>query len=249
MLRSHRRFAGAISSVMFRGVDHVDRSDHGRLLQGAVQLDGLGECHNPTLAGASRDRSRSTSRLLNAAVGRDSYETVTQTAFWHRPNDTCTTLEGLRRRPANRTRLSEVTWRWRHRFNTLAHPQAVAVDIDVDLGSPSRSVVLEALTLYTPAAFNTFHVIGRRLIPDAEVAASPGERPEPRVLSTVDGRYAVALFTGDAGAGLGRFVYPGASKLNVVFRPQGVSSGVLQTRCGWAIGTRDEVADAVRRAL
>lgn len=249
VLRSERRFAGAITSLRFRGVEHVDAADHGRLFQTAVQFGGLGECLNPTQAGASRDRSRSTSRLLSATVAADVWETTTQAAFWHRPSDRCTTLEGVRRRPANRTRLSEALIGVRHRFGSPVHPHAVETEVTITLSEAEPQVVVEALTLYAPAAFDTFHAVApRRLIPDYEAVARPGERPEPRIVSTSDGAHAVSLFSRDGAAGHGRWRFPTVGKLNLVFRPGRLEAGSHVWRCGWAVGTREEVAAAVRAA-
>ena len=247
-LRSERRFAGAISSLRYRGVEYVDANDHGRLFQGAVQFGGLGECFNPTLAGASRDRSRSTSRLLDAEVGGDLWATTTQMAYWNRPGDVCTTPRGLRRRPANRVRLSDVLYTQRHRFGALAAANAVEAEIAVSLASPAERVVIEALTIYTPALFDTVHRLNDGgLALDEVVATSPGERPEPRILSTADGTHAVSLISLQGPAGHGRWRFATSSKLNLVFRPSGsLPPGHHRFRCAWAIGTREEVAAALR---
>src|SRR4051812_29750731 len=61
VVSTSNRNAGAISSVVYRGIEHIDQTDHGRELQSAVQFDGLGECWNPTEAGSAADGSGSTS--------------------------------------------------------------------------------------------------------------------------------------------------------------------------------------------
>jgi hypothetical protein len=69
VLRTSARYAGAVASLTFRGVEYIDIKDHGRQMQSASSVDSLGECYNPTEAGNRADRGRSTSRLLNATSG------------------------------------------------------------------------------------------------------------------------------------------------------------------------------------
>ena len=39
-IRSEPKFAGAISSLTYRGQEYVNSTDHGRLMQGAIAYDG-----------------------------------------------------------------------------------------------------------------------------------------------------------------------------------------------------------------
>jgi hypothetical protein len=95
VLRSNAGFAGAVSSLRFRGVEHLDAADHGRLLQGAISFDAHGECLNPTQAGSSSDKpGRSTSRLLSASLGPTGYRTITRMAYWLRPRQSCGAIRG-----------------------------------------------------------------------------------------------------------------------------------------------------------
>ena len=52
ILTTSAQYGGALSSLVFRGKEHLDRHDHGRLLQSAASFDGYGECYNPTEGGA-----------------------------------------------------------------------------------------------------------------------------------------------------------------------------------------------------
>lgn len=73
-------FAGAIGSIVFRGKQFVNAHDHGRLFQTAMQVDGYGECNNPTEAGSASGVS---SRLMGSApVGAYGFATQVQAANW-----------------------------------------------------------------------------------------------------------------------------------------------------------------------
>ena len=229
LLRSAPAFAGAVSSIQFRGVEHLDASDHGRLLQGAISFDGRGECLNPTQAGASSDGPRrTTSRLLSASAGPAGYVTRTRMAFWLRPGQSCTGEDGRPRAAANRARLSDVIYSQHLTPNWRGQPHAVHHAISFTTAVPRRTAVVEALTVYAPARFSVFHTFdGQRLVPDPDVAARPGEQPRAVALSTPDGRHAIGFIAarsrteGEAPARYGRFTYGHTHKLNVVFRPAG----------------------------
>lgn len=245
VLRSDARFAGAISSLRFRGVEHLDASDHGRLLQGAISFEAEGECLNPTQAGASSDRGRSTSRLEAASASPAAYATVTRMAYWLRPGQSCTRSSGERRPAVNRARLSDVSYAqrltpgWRGRANAIHHA------ITVTTAAPREYAVVEALTAYTPPQFNTvllYDAERDRLEPDPHVLANPGEQGRPVVLATADGGSALAFFSPDPAGRYGRFLFPGTSKINVVFRPRGVyAPGPHAYEVVTVIGTSDEV--------
>ena len=58
MLRSESRYAGAISSLQWKGREFINTGpsgSKGRLLQYAYQINGQGECYNPTEAGSRHD--------------------------------------------------------------------------------------------------------------------------------------------------------------------------------------------------
>lgn len=251
-LRSGPGFAGAVSSLTFRGVEFLDSADHGRLLQGAISFDGRGECLNPTQAGASSDgRHRSTSRLLTAEAGPSAWRTSTRMAYWLRPGQTCTGPDGPE--PAdNETRLSDVV-----HDQTLApgwggQPHAIGHAITFTTTMPRTSAVVEALTAYVPARFSavlTFDPASGRLAADPAARAGPGEQDHVVALATPDGRSAIALWSPDPGARFGRFVFADSGKLNVVFRPEGpYPAGRHAYRAVTVVGTRAEV-EATLRAL
>ena len=85
VLQTCSRFSGAVCSISYRGKEHIDTRDHGRLLQSASSFDGYGECYNPTEGGAERDSWSSTSMLKAARAENNQIWTLTDMAFWLRP--------------------------------------------------------------------------------------------------------------------------------------------------------------------
>ena len=251
-LRSEPWFAGAVSSIRFRGVEYVDAADHGRLLQGAIAFDAQLECLNPTLAGASSDaRRRTTSRRLFAEAGDGTYASVTRMAYWLRPAQRCTWPDGRKPAAVNRTRLSDVVYSQRHTFGWAGVPNAVLAEIAYTTGVERRSAVVEALTLYSTDAFVAFHRFDPatgRLTADAVDPMAGTEGPLPVVVSTADGEHAFGLLSLDPGASYGRSVPAGVAKINLVYRPPGpYRAGEHRYRAVWAIGTREEVRAALVR--
>lgn len=239
------KFAGAVSSLKYRGMEYVDAADHGRLFQTAIHFDGLGECLNPTQGGSSSDKRRSTSRLLHALTTADVYAVSTRMAYWLRPGQICTLPERGRVQTANITRRSEVTVDVAHGFGGLPAPAAASSLIRFTSPNLHETAVVEALTIYTPAVFNTFHRYEAGAFTRAEAAA---EQPAPYALATGDGAHAVALFSprGLEPARFGAFTYGGVGKLNAVFRPAGrFIPGAHTFRLAWTVGTLDEVAATI----
>ena len=250
-LRSEPWFAGAVSSLRFRGVEFIDSADHGRLLQGAISFGGLGECLNPTQAGASKDkRGRSSSQLLWGGAQADRYATATRMAYWKRPGEACTPHEQPTRLAANATDTSDVVYAQQFRFGHRGFANAVEAQITFTTPEDQPSAVVEAITAYTPPSFNRFYLFrDGRLTPDATVRRHPGERPDPVVLATADGSSALGFLSlsGDASPGYGRFTFGNTNKINLVYRPRGAyRAGAHTYRMVWIIGTRDEVETTLR---
>jgi hypothetical protein len=92
VLKTRAEFSGAISSLVFRGKEHIDRHDTGRLLQSASQFEGYGECFNPTEGGARGNKENpkgllGSSKLKKAYIGKNQIWTLTDMAFWTPPGE------------------------------------------------------------------------------------------------------------------------------------------------------------------
>jgi len=86
ILQTRAMFAGAVSSLIFRGKEHLDSRDHGRLLQSASSFDGYGECFNPTEGGASHESpNENVSVLKSARVEGNQLWTIVDMGFWLNP--------------------------------------------------------------------------------------------------------------------------------------------------------------------
>jgi hypothetical protein len=254
-MRSEAKFAGAISSLTFRGQEYVNSDDHGRLMQGAIAYNNRFECLNPTQAGGSRDRrniaQRSTSRRLLSYVTRENDVLITtRMAYWLRPSMTCQ-IPGVGRSPVdNRRRLSGDTYKINHRFGLNGHPNLAALDISYDIKEAYQSAVVEALTIYTPLMFDTFHALdptsGAMTLEPTE---TPGETTSPVILSTADGAHAIAFISLQRGATYARFRFPDTNKISLVYRDTDGITGENRYAAAWAIGTREEVATRLREIL
>ncbi len=79
------RNGGAISSVIWKGIEFVNTTDHGREIQTAIQLDGSGEQNNPTEAGSAADSGggTSSSRNLSVTTTSNSITTSNLMAYWY----------------------------------------------------------------------------------------------------------------------------------------------------------------------
>jgi hypothetical protein len=225
------RVAGAIHSVTWGGKEFIDSVDHGRQLQSASNLDAgqapiRAETYNPTEAGSRLDHvgPRSTTRLLEIEAHGNFLRTKSQMAFWLAPG------EKSGAHPArNTTTLSNHLLEKRVTIGWQGHEQIIAYDVvfSVPAGEFHRQAVFESLTGYMPPDFEKFwgyDVRAGRLEP---LTDGPGEQLRPVVLATPDGKFAMGIFSPDAGARYGRFRFARERvvKWNCVFRPPAAKTG------------------------
>ena len=249
VLKSRGDYAGAISSLSYGGREYLDGTEHGYLLQGAVQYDGGAECLNPTQAGSRTDPpGRSSSRLLQAEMGPAIYRTTTQMAYWTPPGRSCTDAAGRRSLSWNDRVLSDAIYSQRLTPNYRGRWNAILDHVTLVTGRRHRQVGFEAVTGYMPTSFDTFYDFDpdtHRLKPDADLLAHSAERPEPLVVATRDGRQAMAVLSLQDGA---TAYYAGfhnlkVSKWSLVFHwPEGLAPGRHVVDSVIIIGARDQVA-------
>lgn len=254
-MRSEPKFAGAISSLVFRGQEYINSDDHGRLMQGAIAFNSRFECLNPTQGGGSRDRrnfdQHSTSKRLESYITLENDVFITtRMAYWLRPGMTCE-IPTIGRTPVdNRVRLSKVIYSVNHRFGLNGHANLASTEITYQIGESYRSAVVEALTIYMPLTFTTFHSVdlatGELTL---EPTLVPDEKQSPIILSTADGAHAFAFLSLQKGATYARFRFPDTNKISLVYREVSPVTETLQYRAAWAIGTREQVAHEVKEIL
>jgi hypothetical protein len=244
-------FAGAISSIEYRGREYLDASDHGREMQGAVQF-GRGECLNPTLAGASRDPpGTTTSVLLRQHADANGYRSLTRMAYWDRPGQACMLGPGRKGRAMEPSSLSDLLYALELSPGYRGRAQAVLARVTVTSTEPRPPATVEALTAYLPKAFDTLLVYrdaAGRFAVDHELEDASGERPTPLIVSTADGSAAMGVLAlgGEGQASYAGYRGPEVSKWSVVFRAPGpFRPGRHAYVCVWAIGTRREVEAAL----
>lgn len=253
------RFAGAISSVTWRGKEFIDAADHGRELQSAASFDNTPaagpETFNPTEAGSRLDGAgmRSTSRLLAGRTAGMVLRTRTQMAFWLAPGELSAGQLARNREPLSRHILEKEV-----RLGAPGLPNVLTytVTFEVPEGEPHATAQFEVLTGYLPAEFARFERFDRTFGFLNSLTDGPGEQADPVVLSTWDGAYAMGIIFTDAsprktmGPSYGRFRFEREKvvKWNCVFRVlDGVPPGPYRFRMYVPIGTRWDVLNAIRK--
>lgn len=250
------RCAGAIHSLTWRGHEFIDSADHGRQLQSASNLDLqtpiTNETYNPTEAGSRRDGDgpTSSSRLLRLRAKGNRLQTSSKMAFWLAPGE----FSGPN--PAkNQNVLSNHLLAKTVTVGVLGRPHLIGYDVTFTLPRDERHdhAVFEALTGYMPAEFRKFwrfDPVAKRLVPLSDV---PGEQPDPVVLATDDGKFAMGIFSPETitkGYGRFRFEAERVVKWNCVFRVDRPKPGAKYTyRHLVAVGTLLDVQNELARLV
>ena len=247
------RFAGAVCSIVYRGREHIDTKDHGRLLQSASSFDDYGECYNATEGGAARDTAKSTSVLKAARVENNHIWTLADMAFWLHP---------LQRYPRGCGNLKQIT----RAVNTVAvsghllekhiivglpgFPNVIEHRVTYYVPTYFSHGVFEASTGYMPKEFSRalyFDPVGGT---ESDPGDRQGEQALPVIIATPDKQYAIAVYSPDLprnGLGYGRFTFPDVVKWNCVFREKDVNPGAYSYRCLLVLGSVAEVQKTLRR--
>jgi hypothetical protein len=253
ILQTSARFAGAVASLRFRGVEYIDIKDHGRQMQSASSFDRLGECYNPTEAGNRDDRGRSTSRLLHAASGRTWLETQTEMAFWLAPGTEYGRACGQRpevRRAANTVERGGHVLRKRISI-VEGVPGLLLYEASYYVPEARSSAVFEATTAYLPKSFSA-HWLLRMETGELLPPLRQGEQELPVIIASADGKQAMGVWSPElpqGGVGYGRFTFPDVEKWNCVFRERDIRAhAVYRYRCLVAVGTLKEVKQTLRLA-
>jgi hypothetical protein len=256
------KYAGAIDSITYRGVQFIDTYDHGRELQSAIDPDSLGECLNPTEAGTRADgRDKPTSSETLLATNRsNTLRTVTRPAFWLSPGEdyghACT---GLRPEHAaqNRTVLSDYRIARTTRFFGPRDPHLLMIEMAFTIPDAHQSLSIEALTGYLPPQFTAFYSYApaTRTLTALRASTADSRSPLPVIVATPDGRNAMGVMSADTGAPSGHGVYyayyyfpgvGGTAKWSCAYDLSAIPArAVLHYACPVAIGTLDEVKRAM----
>jgi hypothetical protein len=252
-LQTSARFAGSVSSIVFRGKQYVDTQDHGRELQSASSFDGLGECFNPTEAGSFADANKQTtsSYLLDAKAGANWLTTKTDMAFWLPPafayKNQCGMNPAVRHAINKDIRGGHILMK-RIELGDAGEPNVVSDHLTYIVPEPHSSATFEAATIYTPVEFS------RRLVlnfstGNVEPTTVVGEQGYPVILATSDGKHAVGIFSSalpQTGLGYGTFGFSDTNKINCVFREYNIFAGQnFRYSCDFVLGTLSEVTASI----
>ncbi|MCA8986299.1 MAG: hypothetical protein KDA78_01570 [Planctomycetaceae bacterium] len=260
-IRTTERLAGAIDSLVWRGKEFINSTDHGRQLQSASNLDWGGpmiaETFNPTEAGSVADGAgeRSSSRLLFHNWSANRLETVTQMAFWLPPGG-----NSLGNPARNTTLLSQHLLSKQVQIGLPNLPQSISYQVQFSLpvSETHRFAQFEALTGYMPPEFTVFEIFDPGQNQVRQLSDGPGEQPFPILFSTTDGQFAMGCFGQAApvdnlvsGPTYGRFRFQQAQvvKWNIVYRyshAEELPSGAYPFRMFVLVGTRDLVIQGLK---
>jgi hypothetical protein len=249
-LETSARFAGSVVSLVFRGKQFVDATDHGRELQSASSFDGFGECFNPTEAGSREDGKKptSTSKVLGANSGPGWIATSTDMAFWLPPAFDYGHQCGMSpntTHAVNKTLTGGHILDKRIEIGDAGEPNVIGDHVTYTVPEAHGSGTFEAATLYTPVDFAKRYVLNFST-GEIEPTALIGEQEYPTILATSDGRYAVGVFSPSLpqkpGKGYGTFNFPDTNKINCVYREAPIAAGQkFSYLCDFVVGTLDEV--------
>lgn len=240
ILTASTQFAGAISSLTWKGMQFINNYDHGRELQSASSFDGLGEAYNPTEGGSENDRRSlySTSVMKSISAMRNILETRTRMAFWRPVDPGAVTL-------SNHVLKKKVTIGFQGIPNVIEHL------ITFQVPEAHTSATFEALTAYMPPNFSTFWTYNPATKTLAPLSDGPGEQRFPVILATPDKNFALGIYSPDAPRyGRWRFEIPGeygnaTNKWNAVFREKNIVPGAYNYRCYSIIGTLSDVTSSM----
>jgi hypothetical protein len=256
------RSAGAITSLSYRGVQYVDDFDHGRLIQSAVTLDGLGECLNPTEAGTNADGSNRTtsSKLLRTSISATAVTTTTRAAYWLTPGENYGQPCGPRtpfREAQNRTVLSNYVISRTLSYYGALIPNLIQAKVTFELPESRAKGIFEALTGYLPPEFDTFlgydlNTGTLKLLPWSRLERIT---TEPIIVARADGSASLGVVSsmieedGPDQSFYAYFYSPGpgpTAKWACVFEKANLAAGSEQVfDCEFAVGSVDEVISAL----
>jgi hypothetical protein len=209
--------AGAVSSLIWNGLEFVNNYDKGRQIQTAVQFDGYAECNNPTEAGSSSDgrRSSSSSRLVGLQKNSpSSLSTKTQMAYWAWNKTTGACVKG--RDPRVNSSVSNTFIEKIITIGALDDPQIIDYSLKIShaSGDATSSIVYEILTGYLTSDFSRFFFVsksnnslneygsaslvdisGNGFPPGSYLGRAQNKKQfDPVIMSTPSGSYAMGVY-------------------------------------------------------
>lgn len=254
ILQTRAIFGGAVSSLKFRGKEHLDSADHGRLLQSASSFDGYGECYNPTEGGAAPySQNQDVSVVKSARVAGNQLWTVVDMGFWLNPGQPYPNGCGIHpeiKQAVNTVATSGHILDKHLTVGLPGFPNVIEHQVTFHVPEYHSSATFEASTAYVPKEFSRalYYDPKRRL--EIDPGIQQGEQSFPVILATPDNRYAIGVYSPELpqnGVGYGRFSFPDVNKWNCVFREINVIAMPYSYRCLIVLGTLKEVENTMRK--
>lgn len=201
-ISSSARFAGAISSLNWNGIEFINQGDHGRELQSAATFDGLGECYNPTEAGSAADATAdtSTSKLLSFNTSVNQLKSSTQMAFWTSVNEAYPVGCGIDTNikiAQNTTNLSQHILTKQVNIGFSGITNVIEYLVTFHVPEHHTSAVFESLTGYLTQDFSSFWTFDPATQSLKSLSYGPGGQNKPIIFSTVNRKYAMGIYSPD----------------------------------------------------
>jgi hypothetical protein len=258
VLRTSANFGGAVYSLVFRGKEHIDSRDHGRLLQSASSFEHYGECFNPTEGGAAFDpRSETSSQFKSGYVKKNQLWTASNMAFWLRPRQTYPKGCGLHKEITQAVNTEVISGHLLEKKITVGladFPNVIEHKVTFHVPNNFSFGMFEVSTGYMPKEFSLalFFDPVKGQESDASHrtdAKNPKEgKPSlPVILATPDRNYAMGVYSKNKLVGYGRYSFPNVNKWNCGISENNLLPKAYQYTCLIILGTVDEVEKTMQR--
>jgi hypothetical protein len=204
------RDAGAVCSIVFDGKELVNDYDHGRQVQVAWAYNGLDEAYNPTEAGARSDGSQSvsSSEVVTARSDGATLTTASHPAYWWNPGTAGNPVRsGIPSRAGNIQVRTKDTLKKTITLGRSEDLHVIVLDSEITVsplftGPAPTKICTQAPAFYTCFDLTEHALFNRRtgVYTKSPAGASQTSKDPQRVpiLSSPDGRYAVAMYTPQA---------------------------------------------------
>jgi hypothetical protein len=261
------RDGGAVCSLVHDGQELVNDHDHGRQLQYAWIYNDLGEPYNPTEAGADLDQMKptSTTKVLDVRSTAASLTTVCQPAYWFTPGRHPGTVNTAPVTKDILTKTITLGHQGDRRVAVLDARVAVATE---PTGPAVTGLRIEAPTIYAHAVL-TEHALFDVRTGEEKPVPPPKEMRKDQMntrinrvtehwrvplLSSADGRHALALYTPRAQDYWGAFTWDvpsddptnACTKLTLFFKHPVQAGKAYEYRTFLVVGTAAQVKESLR---
>jgi hypothetical protein len=257
------RFGGAVESITWRGKEFINIFDHGRQISYAWQMNGHGECLNPTEPGSASDlfSPSSTSELVEVCRPEGNLLTTkVHPAFWLAPGEQgyC---DGGTTEAVNDTLVSDQTMDKTIEIGYGGIENVIAFTAEITTLEDYRTLFLEAPTGYMTYEFTNYWRInpatGEMEKPESQPLVEPwsfvNEDTLPPILATEDGAYAMGAYSPEDVLiyEILKYDVPNSAdrtnKWNIIIHEVPAPAGTYTYQSFVIVGTLEQVAAAMQQ--